>query len=1520
MTPCGSQQKNTRLPSIKSSIFVGRQKELQQFEDEFLFRPNSFILNIHTDGDGGVGKTQLLLRMLKLCRTQYSEKIIAGEELIDFYQTESRSRDGIISQIINILGREYFLNTEFFLEKYHQTKDISEPEYLLPRIVNAFREEYRKFAEKQIQNNKIIVLLFDTYEVNQRIKVVQQDGNEKKEVKSRELSVWLEDEFFKILHSGNTRLVVAGRYPFSDNAKKHFAAKSLSLFDNELFLFDNEESFNFLIECLKVAAFSPLEYQSFLNSFSQIENLLEPFRYALPDGRVGIWMPEFPDHYQQKLGKDAWQELTIKIIVKSKEDLLDELGLNADELQQVFDWTGRRPIFLALFMDWFSFGKREPAELLKEIQQTANKKLQKEKFERSLVRRIEYDYRERIFVYRMTVGYRRMTLDIMQYLTEYSMEECEEILLEILRPLSFIKYKHSCKLSDVILLHDEMRELIEKHWEDITGEHAEIAKQLVAYYKKKFLSPNYQLTHASCLRLQQKGMPEEILSKLNELINNKVFFTKEDFRSELQEKLSQDELKQYAQHLIAAARQEVSQEDREVYMPELIEYTFMVNPDQGVQRFCEEFDTAMEDGRSPYAGLLGRETERCCAQYGVSPLSKRKLDLREVQYYIDGHKRDISRALRIIKQQVAGSSEELSILDGKFKLWEGIAYFWLGEFDDAVNLLKESSKVLFNYGDKDSLFHLFLANNWIGYTLYRKNNFCEAESWMQRTLTGLLGWLEKEQRESADRIIERNMQQSIQYALGNLAILYRYMGKFFQAIRYAETAYSIVQNMPRNEKEIFRSLNTLGHVLAIAGRNIDAHHYLEEAEKIYKEIPDRLLGGRMYSNFCQLFYGDREFVHLLEYYRAKELEAVEQHDKKQIDNYIKHAKEAIGLLETKPAFHKELADACFSLGELYMMMSVKHIQNEWKSAIMKFHKALRSAKKVNFSYRVLDTLESILILYYFGNYSEENLPSDREKKNIKKWNEYKNKIKKHPDLEKFPDLFGRYKLIIGDIEFDEAVELLKSNNISSGVEKLQEAFDNYIEAANLKKEFNQDEYYLMLLVIYNRLRSIVRLTNRRDYPPLSSLANDQYKKRPSEKLPSSFTLDKLGEIKSKIKDFSWIFDYALLLGQETIQLEKLAGLKEELKQSEDTGAYWKGVLVNKCLTELYWIQFHFSEHAEKDKYLEQLVLLLNRQSRLYRLMGDVYHTQQAFERARKLIKKISNRWLETELSGQTDIIEGEFYVRRGEFTNLLEDSVAGELEIDRNKFEKQFKGDLEKAYVSFKKGKDNLESYSAEKNILHRKLPEAYFQLGELMIMQEKFSEAFNYLKKCIETSLESKNYFRLDDAKQSYLNALYFSGNYSSSEYQEEIREYEQELEGKIQDKNYQYPWVAARFRITQGDILFSECYCMEEKLDNDGDFSSYKFRELKTVERKDLVQMFRKYIQACNYKASYNELSFEAGLRVLRRRIEMIPDSESLDILHDIFSDIWQDGEHLQKKKEELDSILQLIRLRSLILQHEK
>ncbi|MCI5194464.1 MAG: tetratricopeptide repeat protein [Candidatus Electrothrix sp. AU1_5] len=1082
-----------------------------------------------------------------------------------------------------------------------------------------------------------------------------------------------------------------------------------------------------------------------------------------------------------------------------------------------------------------------------------------------------------------------------------------------------------------------MRDLVTKRWQNRIDpdqeQKKEILKKLIHYYEENLLSPDYILTDFSCRRLEQQDVPKVIISDLQS-----------------QGGLTQDELDNYSPKIIKGAAQEVSQEKREVYFPELIEYAFMADADNAVQRFYEEFDMAMDDGRPAYAGLLGSEAVRCYRRYGASPLYALEIKLRDVQHYIDSDKpEDINKALQIInsvnEQQKNEASWKDSLLFGQFTLWKGIAEFWQDKFDEAIDSLKEGWRIFITYDEQQDL--VYLAENWIGYVYYRKADFIEAEYWMKISLEGLIDLLSKE---LDNKKRKRNLQQRIQYSLGNLAVLYRYTGRFIEAIRYAEMQLNIVQSLPRNKKEILRSLNTLSHVLAIAGRNIDARHYLEEAKKICKEIPDRLLGGRVYSNFCQLSYGTMEFAHMLECYRAEELhKAVENSHGRHVGEYIDYAKKAIQLLEKEPAFHKELADAYFSLGELYMMMPKKYIKKEgdkWELAKHAFITALNSARKSHFQYRIIDTLESLVTLYYFQSQTE-SLSLEQKKDCIKKQEKYQKEIEKDWKIQQYPNLAGRYELTQGDIHFDKALEFLKeeypkADNSARGVQNLLKAFTHYAKSAAYKKKFNINRYYLMLRVIYNRLDKLVELTHPLTFPRLEFLDYQRQEEYREEPLISRSVLSLLAQNhatwETDIEDFrsfKKIFEYALLLGKKTIPERKLKKLEKELEEFERIGEYWKAVLVNKCLTELYWIQANIStDILKKEEALEQLVFHLNQQSRQYRLMRDSFHARRSYERAEKIIvKQITDDLLKKGLEGYTAIVKGEYFFQRVEFATLLESLVVGELKAGRKKFEQQFSyttekvGTLDKASEFFKKGikllDEALQGACRKNPPLHQpeqyknKLSEAFFMLGELLILQEQFSEALDCFEKCMERYPENEKNYRLDDAKQSYLSAFYFSsGEFGSPERKEK---YEQELEKKIQTGDYSRPWVAARLRITQGDILFSECYYMADKSVS-SDFSTYKFIAKKEVERKNLVLMFRKYIEACNYKAGYNELSFEAGLRVLRRRIEMIPDSESLDILRDIFRQLWQDGEHLREKKEKLDSILQLIRMRSLVLQYEE
>ena len=155
-------------------------------------------------------------------------------------------------------------------------------------------------------------------------------------------------ELFPALQSDNTRLVIAGRYPLINAAEGSVVTKRLSLFEDD-------EAVDFLVEYLKVAEFSTEDYRTFLSKFPQAERLLQQVQYPLEAERIGVRMYEFSNGYRKELGEEDWQALKNKVPVKKEKELLDALQLSREELTTVIELAQRRPIYLALFMDWIRF-------------------------------------------------------------------------------------------------------------------------------------------------------------------------------------------------------------------------------------------------------------------------------------------------------------------------------------------------------------------------------------------------------------------------------------------------------------------------------------------------------------------------------------------------------------------------------------------------------------------------------------------------------------------------------------------------------------------------------------------------------------------------------------------------------------------------------------------------------------------------------------------------------------------------------------------------------------------------------------------------------------------------------------------------------------------------------------------------------------------------------------------------------------------------------------------------------------
>lgn len=279
-------------------------------------------------------------------------------------------------------------------------------------------------------------------------------------------------------------------------------------------------------------------------------------------------------------------------------------------------------------------------------------------------------------------------------------------------------------------------------------------------------------------------------------------------------------------------------------------------------------------------------------------------------------------------------------------------------------------------------------------------------------------------------------------------------------------------------------------------------------------------------------------------------------------------------------------------------------------------------------------------------------------------------------------------------------------------------------------------------------------------------------------------------------------------------------------------------------------------------------------------------------------------------------------------------------DIARHKFNQQFPGALDDALGILQLGEHKLqkaistweqqqpgESVTAPKSRViryHKYLAETRFRIGELLMLHKRFDGAegaLGYLQQAIEDARRGDDTYRYDNAVQSYANALYLSDNadFPDSKKEEKRRQLEKELEKKLDlQEGRSYPSIMGRLRIAQGDVLFSSYFKRDEQRTHEYDeYVQYRSR---LVDFKVLRVMLRRYVEACSFMLQHNSISFAAAVRVLQRRIEMISDQVALQEIQWGLRHVWTDQDPLRDKDEELETLIQLAKIRSEMLAHEK
>ena len=854
---------------------------------------------------------------------------------------------------------------------------------------------------------------------------------------------------------------------------------------------------------------------------------------------------------------------------------------------------------------------------------------------------------------------------------------------------------------------------------------------------------------------------------------------------------------------------------------------------------------------------------------------------------------------------------------GHVLMEQAIAQFSLGKFAEAIHSFEQARHIFYLAGE-DSSIHW--ANNWIGYTYYRQGNFPEAEAYLARARDEFQDILDESgQFDARER---RQLLQGIQAVLGNIAMVYSYTGQFDKAIRNAEIALSIVRHLPYNTVEIARTRNTVGQVFAFAGHAIDARHHLTEAEKLLRELTNRQITGRVKTNLGFLQYRVNEFAYLLEYYRAEDIEKIISyipHDR--IDAARQLLEEAIEVLSRPPVIKKELADAYYALGEVY---TVTPAEDHWEQAENAFLHSLKWGQESQFQYRVVDTLESLVTLYYFWN-GASDATDDVKANNQEKMRRYQQAIEQLKDHH-YPNLFGKYHVTLGDIAFDEALDRLRAEEVEDRLDAanllLKKAFDHYTTAAVLMREFNETRYYLILRVFYNRLNTLLEASRNQQ------IVSNVFR----------FLDGQRGEWQAQISAFEQIFYYvALRIQSEETQRSHLEELLQAMQPHLNQGNFGLALLLNDCLIGVC-VSLRMYDSAN-DAYTEQLVLRLSTQAKLYRILGDEYQARRYLRLTRRRLREMTDPYLKEALEGWIDASEGTLKYRRGEYGKLVEFYLADELDTARKKFDAEFPGERQDALELLQHGEEKLHkalTYWEEQleitsdpetqQILqtwlftyHKCLGEAHFRIGELLMLHERFRDhsyqkrVFRHFKQAIEHVTIGQDFYRRDDAMQSYVNALYFSGNYNNPDYLDERVEYERLLEETISSPQM-FPSIMAKLRITQGDALFS-AYFQREEAQNE---YHYVPRQ-STPDIRTLRTILRHYVEACNFMAQHGSLDFAIAVRVLQRRIELIADQEALKEIRRGLRNVWTDQPYLREKADTLDTLVQFTKVRSILLTDE-
>lgn len=998
----------------------------------------------------------------------------------------------------------------------------------------------------------------------------------------------------------------------------------------------------------------------------------------------------------------------------------------------------------------------------------------------------------------------------------------------------------------------------------------------------------------------------------------------------------------YYKKILFSEEQTLSEAEQEQYILEMVDYSFQLDFDEGVEWFCTIFDQVMEDGQYDFASkrlLAAVEDLRYRHQWQSNTLNFLKIDARRIEYDIETAEapaKGLDRANRIIEQYKDDERWKGSDVEGLILLKKGTALFYLGCFQKAINTFQQAKRILLH---SDDGINAHWATSWTGYTYYQLGDFPHAEEALEKSRDLFYRKAEDELKRTQvwdedTKNKYRRILQGYQISLVNLALVYFATGRLYEAIRNARFFRHINQNLPRNDREIVRALITLAQTAWPIGYRLAAREYVYDASEKVKVEKDPVLIARIKTEQLRQHFHESGLLYssFLEYYRAddfkKRLEEVQrrQQDKETLsvsDNGF--AQSIIAQLEPL-GITKELLSAYLVQADVLLIrvpeVSFQRIEEVLSKSLQK-----DVADNDIQAYEKMQALGNLIRLCYFArawdtpDAQEIAGKLERYKKQFELEFEHLSPDKLNEDkYSLYPELAARYQIILGNLLFDEAIE-------ETSLDKLHKTIQYYLTAADLLKTFVLLKYHPFYIIRRRLIIFIRKLVNNtcRDL-----LDRDNY-----IKLKDGYSCSE------DTKAFFELTFNSTLLCLPAASIEELKNEARKFYQvvhQDRIGKLTENIIQLNSLTDALGFAAK-RPNITREQWIRLLMLqamLLMKKARCYRKMrtGNIELPLKACDEAEHVIKQLEETLDTTDealveilsLKGRLANGRGTIYYRRGSYEEFLESYLKDELESPETRsglFQRYYENSFEQAEKLLFHGATLLERAQEKLNSesngkLHIEelkrlnawwLGATYFRIGEFRWLNKNFKEALTYLRKAINLCDEYGFLSRKLDAMESYVTVVYFD------------KEDEQELSSvqhsttfiqEIETYGEEYPVILAKLRITQGDDIFSRLFQRDGKEKGIYKDVRYCLREkhpdglLSDNVQKSLRKMVIHYVEASHLmKQTGNERDFVIAVRLLIRRLRMLSDAPVIEKAYTILQEMWDEYPGLQEAKKELKDV---------------